>query len=113
MQSIPQDVLLQVVKHKMAKVVWDSLKTRYVGADRVKQARLHTLKSEFESQRMKQSESIDDFAGKLSVMASRYISLGATMEDSTMVKKLLDSVLNKFFPVVAGIEQFYDVARRQ
>lgn len=102
-------MLLQVAKNKTTKEVWGNLKMRYVGTNRVKQARLHTLKSEFEAMRMKESESIDDFASKFSGMASRYISLGTTMADSTRVKKLLDSILDKFFSVVAVIEQFSNV----
>ncbi|KAD7116862.1 hypothetical protein E3N88_04130 [Mikania micrantha] len=67
-QAIPEDVLLQVAKKKTAKDVWESLKLRYLGADRVQKARLHTLKSEFEALRMKEGESIDEYAGKLSVV---------------------------------------------
>ncbi|XP_021971842.1 isoflavone 7-O-glucosyltransferase 1-like [Helianthus annuus] len=42
-QAIPEDVLLQVAKKKTAKEIWKSLKTRYVGANRVQKARLHTV----------------------------------------------------------------------
>ncbi|XP_042465817.1 uncharacterized protein LOC122048290 [Zingiber officinale] len=55
---------------------------------------------------MKETETIDEFAGKLSVMSSNFSTLGAMLEDSSLVKKLLDSVPNKFFSIVAGIEQF-------
>lgn len=94
---------------KTAKEVWDSLKTRYLGADRVKKARLQTLKSEFDNLRMKEDESIDEFTAKLSGMATNYSNLGATLENAALVKKLLDFVPNKFFLVIAGIEQFYDI----
>ncbi|XP_071695074.1 uncharacterized protein [Rutidosis leptorrhynchoides] len=94
-QTVPEDVLLQVAKNKTAKEVWESLKTCYLGADRVQKTRLHTLKSEFEGLRMKDSESIDEFAGKLSGMLSKYTSLGATLEDSVLS--------------VASIEQYADV----
>jgi len=109
LQCVPEDILLQIVKKKTAKDVWDSLKTRYLGADRVKKARLQTLKSEFDAIRMKENETVDEFAGKLSAISSKYSTLGATLEDSALVKKLLDSVPDKFFPVVARIKQFYDL----
>ncbi|KAI3771566.1 hypothetical protein L6452_02731 [Arctium lappa] len=108
-QAIPEDILLQVAKKKTAKEVWESLKTRYLGADRVQKARLHTLKSDFEALRMKEGESIDEFAGKLSGMISKFSSLGATLEDSTLVRKLLDSVPEKYLQLVASIEQYSDV----
>ncbi|KAL9269163.1 hypothetical protein AKJ16_DCAP23005 [Drosera capensis] len=67
LQSIPEDVFLQIAKKKTAKETWESLKTRYLGADRVKKARLQTLKSEFDALRITEQESIDEFAGNLSV----------------------------------------------
>ncbi|XP_042471471.1 uncharacterized protein LOC122053484 [Zingiber officinale] len=82
---------------------------RYLGSDRVKKTWLQTLKSEFDALRMKETETIDEFAGKLSVMSSKFSTLGVTLEDCSLVKKLLDSVLDKFFPIVAGIEQFHDL----
>ncbi|KAI3742957.1 hypothetical protein L1987_60656 [Smallanthus sonchifolius] len=108
-QAIPEDVLLQVAKKKTAKEIWESLKIRYVGADRVQKARLNTLKSEFESLKMKDSESVDEFSGKLSGMMSKYNSLGATLENGILVRKLLDSAPEKFIQLVASIEQTTDV----
>jgi hypothetical protein len=46
-QALPEDLLMQVARKKTAKEVWDCLKTRFVGADRIKNARLLTLKSDF------------------------------------------------------------------
>lgn len=40
LQALPEDLLMQVVKKTMAKAVWDCLKTRFVGADRIKNTRL-------------------------------------------------------------------------
>ena len=45
-QTLPEDILLQVAKHKDAKDVWESIRVRYLGADRVQKARLQTLRSE-------------------------------------------------------------------
>jgi len=52
----PDDLLMQVAKKKKGKEVWDSLKARFVGVDRIKEARLQTLKSEFDAMRMKEDE---------------------------------------------------------
>ncbi|KAD4177984.1 hypothetical protein E3N88_26575 [Mikania micrantha] len=103
-QAIPEDVLLQVANKKTTKEVWDSLKLRYLGADSVQKDRLHTLKSEFEALRMK-----DGYAGKLSGMMSKHSSLGVTLADSTMVRKFLDTVPDKYLQLVASIEQTTDL----
>ncbi|KAJ0532731.1 putative RNA-directed DNA polymerase [Helianthus annuus] len=108
-QSIPDEVLAQAAKKKTAKEVWDSLKSRYVGAERVQKARLRILKSEFEGLQMKDSDTIDEYAGRLSGMVSKYNSVGAKLEDEELVRKLFDTVPERFINLVASIEQSSDV----
>ena len=96
LQCIPEDVLLQIAKKKTAKEIWDSLKTRYLGSERVKIARVKILKSEFNVRQMKETETIDEFAGKISGLASKFTTLGVALEDSSLVKKLIDSVPDKY-----------------
>ncbi|KAM0024917.1 putative RNA-directed DNA polymerase [Helianthus debilis subsp. tardiflorus] len=108
-QAMPEDLLLQVAKKKTAREVWESLKVRFLGAERVQKARVHSLESEFEGLRMKDTETIDDYAGKLSGMVSKFSSLGATLEDSKLVRKLLNTVPERFIQLVASIEQYSDL----
>ncbi|XP_023765562.1 uncharacterized protein LOC111914053 [Lactuca sativa] len=74
-QAIPEDIPMQVAKKKTAREVWESLKTRFVGAERVQKARLHTLKSEFEALRMKD-------------IIEKYIHLIASMEKYSDVEEM-------------------------
>lgn len=60
-QAIPEDMVLQMASYTERKKVWDGLKARYLGVDRVRTARLSTLKRELESLRMKEGETVDDF----------------------------------------------------
>ena len=111
LQCLLDDLLMQVAKKKKGKEVWDSLKARFVGAERVKDVRLQTLKAEFDALKMKDEETVDQFAGKLTEMSVRYGNLGGSLEDSEMVKKLFDTVPDRFLNVVAGIKQFYDLKK--
>lgn len=63
-QSIPESLIMQVGEFDKAKQVWDAIKTRHVGAERVREARLQTLTSEFDRLRMNDTENIDDFGGR-------------------------------------------------
>ncbi|GJR47277.1 zinc finger, CCHC-type containing protein [Tanacetum coccineum] len=108
-QSLPEEQLLQITKHKTAKAIWDALKTRHMGEQRVQQARLQTLKSDFEMLQMKEDETIDTFTGKLTTLANKAASLGHTFEDPTLVRKLLNAVPDKFLQIVASIEQYSDL----
>ncbi|XP_076902977.1 uncharacterized protein LOC143557900 [Bidens hawaiensis] len=96
-------------KKKTAKEVLDSLKSRYAGAERVQKARLRILKSEFEGLHVKDGENIDEYAGKLSGMASKFTNVGAVLEDEELVRKLFDTVQERFINLVASIEQSSDV----
>ena len=58
--ALSEDILMQVSTKKTAKEVWDSLKTRFVGADRVKAERLSTLRGEFDRMYMAEGEQLDD-----------------------------------------------------
>lgn len=85
-QTIPEEILLQVAKKKTPREVWESFKLRYLRVDIVQKVRLHMLKSDFSALRMNEKEYIDDFAGKLSGMISKYISLKATLEHNVLEK---------------------------
>ncbi|KAE8816503.1 retrotransposon protein [Hordeum vulgare] len=108
--ALADDLLLQVTSKKTAAEIWASLRTRFVGADRVRAARLGTLRGEFELLHMAEAETLDAFAGRLGGMAARYAALGSTLEESALVKKLLDSVPDRLYAAVAGIEHFCDVS---
>ena len=110
LRALSDDLLLQVAAKKTAAEIWSSLKSRFVGADRVRAARLAMLRRDFERLRMDADESLDAFAGKIGGMAARYAGLGSTLDDAAMVKKLLDAMPDRLYAAVAGIEQFCDVS---
>ena len=102
----PEDVLLSVATKPTAREVWDSLPVRFVGAERVRAARRATLRGELDRMKMEEGEQLDPYAGRLAGMAARFAGLGKTLGDTELVKKLLDTVPDRLFPVIAGIEQF-------
>jgi hypothetical protein len=57
-QGIQEDMLFLVY----GKETWEALKIMHMGAERVKDAKVQTLKTEFEGLRMNETESIDSFA---------------------------------------------------
>ena len=52
-QSTPEALILQVGELSTAKKVWDAIRSRHVGAERVKEARLQTLMNGFDGLKMK------------------------------------------------------------
>ncbi|KAD1384633.1 hypothetical protein E3N88_42909 [Mikania micrantha] len=108
-QAIPEELVLQVAHFDQAKQVWDALKARFVGADRVQQARLGLLQTEFEGLKMKEGETVEEFAGRIGEIVSKTNSLGGEIEEKKLVRKFLGAVPERFLPIVASIEQFADL----
>ena len=86
---------MQVGDLDTAKAIWDAIKARHVGAERVKEARLQTLMTEFDRLKTKDEDTIDVFAGKLSEISSKSASLGETIEEPKLVKKFLKCLPRK------------------
>ncbi|GJY21106.1 zinc finger, CCHC-type containing protein [Tanacetum coccineum] len=58
---------------------------------------------------MRDSESLDEFTEKITLLVSQASNLGSTIENKRLVRKLLGSVPTKFIQIVAAIEQFADL----
>ncbi|GJX79031.1 hypothetical protein Tco_0327180 [Tanacetum coccineum] len=86
------------------------LKTRNVGVKpSFSSKKQQTLKSEFEMLQMEENESIDSFVTRLTGIINKAASVGLTYEDSTLVRKLLNAVPDRFLQIVASIEQYTDL----
>ncbi|KAJ0588373.1 putative RNA-directed DNA polymerase [Helianthus annuus] len=104
-QGLPEELVLQIGNNDSAKEMWEAVKSRNQGAERVKEARLQTLMSEFEGLKMKEPSTIAEFAGKISGIASRSASLGTVIKEEKLVKRFLHGLPKRFIHMVASLEQ--------
>ncbi|KAJ0851720.1 hypothetical protein HanRHA438_Chr14g0630181 [Helianthus annuus] len=72
--------------------MWMAIKTRHLGVDRVKEARLQTLMTEFNSLKMIETNTIDEFTSKLTGISSKAAFVSKTFEETKTVKKFLTSL---------------------
>lgn len=105
-QGLPEDMLLSVAQKKTAKEIWEAVKNLCQGSDKVKGARVQTLKSEFEAISMKEGEQVDDFYMRINGLVTNIRTLGEEMSESYVVKKFLRSVPSKFLQITSTMEQF-------
>ncbi|CAM8943861.1 unnamed protein product [Rhodiola kirilowii] len=56
--SIDKTILKTITQKKTLKLLWDSMKTKYQGNERMKRAQLQTLRRDFELLEMKGGESV-------------------------------------------------------
>ncbi|XP_016199112.1 uncharacterized protein LOC107640071 [Arachis ipaensis] len=83
-----------------AKKAWDTLQNSIIGVEKVK-----TLRAEFESLMMKETESISDYFTKFLTIVHQMKRLGEKLEDVCVVEKILRSLNSKFYHVVVAIEE--------
>lgn len=95
-ESIPEDILLSILKKKKSKNAWEALRTMSQGADRAKAAKVYILKLEFETLRMKDTEALDDFYSKFNGLVTNICALGEDVKEAYVVKKLIRAVPQKF-----------------
>ncbi|GJV46858.1 uncharacterized mitochondrial protein-like protein, partial [Tanacetum coccineum] len=81
-QSIPEDLVFQIGNLKTGKEMWEAIKTRNLRVDRVKEAWLQTLITEFEKLKMSDNDTIDAYAAKLSGIASKSATLGESCRNT-------------------------------
>ncbi|XP_074356144.1 uncharacterized protein LOC141695832 [Apium graveolens] len=108
-QGVPEDILLTIAEKETAKEAWEAIKTLCMGAERVKEAKVQMLKGEFESLVMKETDQAHDFCMKLSGIVTNIRVLGEAVEESSMVRKILRGVPDKFLQISSNIEQFGDI----
>ncbi|GJW34724.1 hypothetical protein Tco_0057644 [Tanacetum coccineum] len=89
--------------------MWEAIKTHNLGADHVKEARLQTLITEFKNLRMLDNGTIDEYAAKLSGIASKSAALGEVMSEHKLVKKFLTSLPRCFVYIMVALEQVLDL----
>ncbi|XP_076894772.1 uncharacterized protein LOC143547169 [Bidens hawaiensis] len=92
-----ESYIVDVKKREVTKAeeIWEALKVRHVNVNRVKEARIETLESEFESLKMNIGDSLDVYAGRISQIATQASSLGHTMNEKRLVRKLLGSAFEE------------------
>ncbi|XP_076950026.1 uncharacterized protein LOC143622892 [Bidens hawaiensis] len=108
-QTLPKDVMLQMAKYLEPKDVWEALRVRYLGAERTQKARVQMLRTELDAMKMGETECIYDYAAKLGGVQSKYKSLGAVLEEEVLVRKFLNSMPDKYLPVVSSMELLADI----
>ena len=93
----------------IAKEAWEILETTYEGTKKVKDTKLQTLTTKFKELKMSEDESFDSFYNKLNEVVIGKFNLGEKMEDLKVVRKILQSLPERFQAKVTAIEESKDL----
>lgn len=94
---------------RTSKAVWDLMKQRFAGNDRVKRSMLQKIRRDFEVLVMKYSETVPEYFGRLLTISNQIRSNGEKMEDVKIIKMILRTLTEKFTYVVVSIEESKNV----
>lgn len=107
--SIDKTILKTILKKETSKDLWESMKRKYQGNDRVQSAQLQRLRRDFEILEMKIGETITGYFSRVMEVANNMRNLGEDIPDSKVVEKILRTLVEKFTYVVCAIEESNDI----
>lgn len=108
-QSIDRVTFEQILDRKSSKIIWDSMKKKFGGNDRVKKSLLQKLRRDFELLEMKESENVEEYFTRVLAITNQMRSNGEVMNDSKVVEKILRTLSEKFMYVVVSIDESKDI----
>jgi hypothetical protein len=94
--SVDDSIFSKITGVSTSKQAWDILKSSYQGNDRVKTVKLQTLKMQFKTLRMTESENVDQFMTRVMGFVNQIRLTGETITDQRIVEKILRSLPKKF-----------------
>ena len=94
---------------EVAHIAWNILQTVHEGTKAVKINRLQQLTTRFESIRMSDDESFDEFYAKLNDIVNSVYNLGEIYDQPKIVRKILKSLIEDFRPKVTSITESKDL----
>ena len=79
-----------------SKEAWDILTLTHEGTSTIRASKLQNLTTQFETIRMLESETFDQFCDRLSNIVNSSFNLGEKIPDNRVIKKILRSMPSRF-----------------
>nr|POF08719.1 hypothetical protein CFP56_04837 [Quercus suber] len=107
--AVSMEEFKRISNVKVAHTAWKILQTMHEGTKAVKINKLQQLTSRFESIRMSDDESFDEFYAKLNDIVNSAFNLSEIYDQPKIVRKILRSLTEDFRPKVTAITESKDV----
>ncbi|KAA8543340.1 hypothetical protein F0562_021165 [Nyssa sinensis] len=111
--ALSETILLSVMACETPKEIWEKLREEYEGSQRVKNVKLLTLKREFEMHKMKERETVKEYARKLMEIVNKIKLFGEPFPDSKIVEKMLISLPARNREQASGMMRLLRVLSKQ
>lgn len=107
--AVSMEEFKRISNVEVAHTAWKILQTVHEGTKAVKINKLQQLTSRFESIRMPDDETFDEFYAKLNDIVNSAYNLGEIYDQPKIVRKILRSLTEDFRPKVTDITESKDV----
>jgi hypothetical protein len=107
--GLAEEEFVKVMHLGTTKEMWDKLISSYEGNEKVKDAKLQTYRIQFEQLKMKEDETIGKYFSRVEEMVNAMKALGETIDEPSLVQKILRSLPDMFNPKVSAIEELNDL----
>ena len=107
--AVPMEEFRRISNVEVAHTAWKILQTMHDGTKVVKINKLSQLTTRFESIRMSEDESFDEFYAKLNDIVNFAFNLGEIYDRPKIFRKILKSLTEDFRPKVTAITESKDV----
>jgi hypothetical protein len=108
-QALSPSEFAKISNFESAKEAWPILETAYEGTKLVKSAKLQMLTSRFEEIKMLEEETFGEFYSKISDLRNSMVSLGKSISNAKLIRKILRSLPERFRIKVTTIEESKDL----
>ena len=109
--AVTNEVLKKISSTETMKEAWTILQETYEGTKAVKDLNLQILTTSFEEIKMEENESFDKFYAKLKDIVNSAFNLRKTNSEPKIVRKVLRSLLERFYAKITTIEESKDIEK--
>jgi hypothetical protein len=109
--AVPQEMLASLAVKVTAAEAWEAVRSLRIDSETVRNVRAQRLRTEFESIRFKESESVDDFTMRLGSLVAALGTLGEVIKEQQVVQKLLRVIPKHLSQVAVVIEVTQDLSK--
>ena len=107
-QAVGETIARRIMDAETAKRAWDILEEEFEGNEQVRSVKLHYLRREFETIKMKESETIEEYYGRIKEIVNKMKLYGKEIKEKRVVEKILITLTEKYDSIVASIETSSD-----
>jgi hypothetical protein len=109
--AVPQEMLASLAVKATAAEAWEAVRSLRTSSEAIRNVRAQRLRTEFESIRFKEGESVDDFTMRLGSLVAALGTLGDVIKEQQVVQKLLRVVPKHLSQVAMVIEVTQDLSK--